>query len=101
MAYDIKEISKHFGEEYDNLYTGKTVVKNYNNLIAEGDKFITEHPEFVGEFNEYRHDFLSSDREVAAFMLTIKAMNIEKELNASAEKTAAPKKTHKHSDIER
>ena len=101
MAYDIKEISKHFGEEYDNLYTGKTVVKDYNSLIAEGDKFITEHPEFVGEFNEYRHDFISSDREVAAFMLTVKAMNIDKELNASAKETTASKKMRKHSDIER
>lgn len=82
MAINIEEFSKRFGEEYYNLYEGKTVVKDYRGLIETGDEFIRNHPEFVGEVINYRHDFISSDREVAAFMLAVKALNIEKELNA-------------------
>lgn len=101
MAINIKEFLKRFGEEYNNLYEGKTVVKDYQELIETGDNFICNHPEFVGEFVKYRRDYISSDREVAAFMLAVKALNIEKELDLPKQTEPVSKKAHKQADFER
>ena len=56
-------------------------VENLKKSAAQGreflkkvDKFIAEHGDFVGEFVKYRGDFISSDREVVAFMLALNEM---------------------------
>lgn len=35
------------------------------------DDFVKQHRDFVREFVNYRGDFISSDREAAAFMFTL------------------------------
>ena len=101
-AYDIQQISNRFSEEYDILYNSKNAIDNYYELLKEGDAFIEAHPRFIGEFNEFRKDFISSDREVVALMRTIKAMGLEKKLDAMEnEKKPKAKSTHKRSDYER
>lgn len=101
MAINIEEFSKRFGEEYNNLYEGKTVIKNYRELIEAGDDFIRNYPDFVEDVVRYRHDYISSDREVVAFMLAVKALNIENELNSPQQTASASKKPHKQADFER
>ena len=39
--------------------------------ITAFDEFLPTHKEFVGEFVKYRGDFISSDREAAAFMFAL------------------------------
>jgi hypothetical protein len=101
MAINIEDFLKRYGEEYNNLYEGKRVVKNYPKLLEKGDEFIRTHPDFVGQVVKIRNDFISSDREVVALMLAVKALNIEKELDFQQQAVSASKKTHKKLDFER
>jgi hypothetical protein len=53
--------------------TGNPAISDdeYHSLIDEGDRFIEKEPDFVRDFILFRQDYLSSDREIAAFMLTL------------------------------
>ena len=75
---DIKEFLKKFNEEYDFLYDNDNNVCGYDDALKEGDLFIsdTKNINFIREFNEYRQDILSSDREVVAFMFTMESMGL-------------------------
>ena len=44
--------------------------------LEAGDSFIESHLDFVKEFNNYRGDILSSDREVVAFMFALESMEV-------------------------
>jgi hypothetical protein len=74
MNINIHEFAKQFNKEYNFLYDHNDMVAGYNEAVEEGDKFIAEHGDFVGEFVRYRGDFISSDREVAAFMFALNEM---------------------------
>ena len=72
----IEEFAERFGENYEMIYNAQangTYVAGYDEAVEAGDAFIKAHPDFVREFAEYRGDVLSSDREVAAFMVTLEA----------------------------
>ena len=71
MNINIHEFVERFNKEYEFLYNHKDMVAGYHEAIEAGDKFIAEHGDFVGEFVKYRGDFISSDREVAAFMFAL------------------------------
>lgn len=71
---NIQAFAKKFQEEYDFLYENRDCVAGYDEALEEGDKFIAANQEFVGEFAKYRGDFISSDREVAAFMFALDSM---------------------------
>lgn len=69
---NIQEFLEEFEKQYDFLYdNANTYVAGYDEALAAGNEFITEHIEFVREFNKYRGDILSSDREVVAFMFAL------------------------------
>lgn len=68
---NIHKFLEQFNKEYDFLYDNYDNVAGYKEAVAEGDEFIKKHPKFVREFVEYRGDFISSDREVAAFMFAL------------------------------
>ena len=71
---DIAEFSKKFNENYRFLYdNGDENVAGYYEAKAEFDAFIRNpsQAKFVGEFAAYRQDFIASDREAAAFMMTL------------------------------
>lgn len=68
---NIHKFVEQFNKEYEFLYDNNDMVAGYNEALEEGDKFIAEHSDFVGEFVKYRGDFISSDREVVAFMFTL------------------------------
>ena len=65
---DIEMFKKKFDEEYDFLYKNRDQVAGFNEAVEAGDKFLNDHGDFVGKFANYRGDFITSDREVAAFM---------------------------------
>lgn len=49
--------------------------KTYADDAVEAfDEFLKKHKEFVREFAKYRGDFISSDREAAAFMFALESM---------------------------
>ena len=73
MTINIREFYKRFQKEYDFLYEHDDRVAGYHEALSFGDDFIKAHPDFVNEFNAYRQDFLSSDREVAAFAFALSA----------------------------
>ena len=74
MSINIQKFAEQFDKEYRFLYDHDDMVAGYNEALEEGDKFIAEHGDFVGEFAKYRGDFISSDREVVAFMFALNEM---------------------------
>lgn len=74
MSINIQKFAEQFNKEYQFLYDNDDMVAGYNEALEEGDKFIAEHGDFVGEFAKYRGDFISSDREVVAFMFALNEM---------------------------
>lgn len=71
---NIKEFSKKFDEVYDYLYDNNDNVAGYDEAVSEFDTFAETHSSFVGAYVRYREDFISSDREAAAFMFTLKSL---------------------------
>ena len=69
-----KDLRSAFGKHYDKLYNDHDLDDKSGYLLDEWDKHIQD-PKFkkaVQEFVEERGDFISSDREVKAFMLAAK-----------------------------
>lgn len=73
---NIHEFSKRFNKEYEFLYEceDEKNVPGYEEAVAEFDEFIKIHGDFVGEFAKFRGDFISSDREAAAFMFALASL---------------------------
>lgn len=67
---NIKEFLDQFNKEYEFLYNHNNVA-GYKEAVTAFDEFLPNHKEFVGEFVKYRGDFISSDREAAAFMFAL------------------------------
>lgn len=68
-----KEFLEKFNKEYKFLYENDDNVAGYDEALTFGDKFL-ENPKnknFVAEFVKYRGDFISSDREVVAFIFAL------------------------------
>ena len=74
MDINIHEFLDRFNEEYDFLYNAKSYVAGYNEAVTAFDEFLKTNNKFVGEFVRYRGDFISSDREAAAFMFALDSM---------------------------
>ena len=73
ISINIHEFMHKFGEEYDFLYENRNNVVGYSEAVAEFDYRMKHDKQFnkmVCEFVAFRKDFISSDREAAAFMFT-------------------------------
>jgi hypothetical protein len=68
---NIKEFKERFDNEYDFLYNSKSYVAGYDEAVEAFDNFLQTNKGFIKEFILYRGDFISSDREAAAFMFTL------------------------------
>lgn len=71
---NIAEFEKQFNKEYDFLYEHNDNVEGYREAVQSFDEFIKTHGDFVGEFAKHRGDYISSDRECAAFMFALETM---------------------------
>lgn len=76
---NIDNFLNKFNEEYDFLYDNYDNVAGYDEALSEWDKFIEKesNKNFVSEFVRYRGDFISSDREVVAFMFALESMELQ------------------------
>lgn len=69
---NIHEFLKQFEKEYEFLYDHN--VAGAREAADAFDEFLKVHKDFVGEFVRFRGDFISSDREAAAFMFALESM---------------------------
>lgn len=74
ITVNIHKFIKRFDKEYSFLYDNRDNVAGYGEAVAAFDEFLPTHKDFVGEFVNFRGDFISSDREAAAFMFALDAM---------------------------
>ena len=68
---NIKIFLEKFNIEYDFLYNASGYVAGYNEAVTAFDEFAKENQKFISEFCRYRGDFISGDREAAAFMFAL------------------------------
>lgn len=71
VTMNANDFLNEFNKNYDAIYDGLVDYDTVDAAVSFGDEFIKTHKDFVSEFVKFRGDFLSSDREVAAFALTI------------------------------
>ena len=71
---NIHTFAKQFAKEYNFLYDNYDNVAGYREAVSFFDGFVKHHADFVGEFAKYRGDFISSDREAAAFAFALAAV---------------------------
>lgn len=78
MNININEFLTKFRQEYAFLYDNRDCVAGYQEAVEAFDEYLANDiggfQEFVGEFVDYRHDIISSDREAAAFMFALESM---------------------------
>lgn len=74
MNINIAEFLEQFQKEYDFLYDHCDCVAGYREAVESFDQFSTSHKEFLSDFVKYRGDFISSDREAAAFMFALETL---------------------------
>ena len=81
---NIHEFYKQFQKEYQFLYEHHNRVAGYIEAVEAFDSFAASHKDFVCEFVRYRGDFISSDREAAAFMFALETMEGELDIYENA-----------------
>ena len=64
---------------YQYLYVSGNNVENYIDAVQAFDVFSKNNPEFISAVVNSRHDFISSDREAAAFMMAFSGMYVPPE----------------------
>ena len=77
ISINIEEFLKEFEKQYCFLYEHNDNVAGYREALEEGDMFIALNSDFVSEFVRYRGDYISSDREVVAFMFALDNMTVD------------------------
>lgn len=73
MVIDIKEFENKFEENYKMLYQNDYGIKGYYKKLKDYDKLVKRDDvkELQKQFILHRGDFISSDRECVAFVLTL------------------------------
>lgn len=75
---NIHEFARKCTEEYLFLYDHNDNVAGYSEAVDAFDTLLKydDFKSFVGEYCDYIQDFVSSDREAAAFMFTMESMGL-------------------------
>lgn len=71
MSVSIEELGRRFARAYDELYRTRDGLTGYSEAVAAFDSFAARNGDMLAEFARHRGDFVSSDREAAAFMLAV------------------------------
>ena len=82
---NIYAFAEQFKKEYQFLYHHDNV-PGYDEALEQFDAFAAENPDFVREFVNFRGDYISSDREAAAFAFALEAVEVEQKPEYQAEK---------------
>ena len=72
---NIQDFLEKFNDEYKFLYDSNGTVYGEKEAVKAFDDFVKQHGDFVREFVAFRGDFISSDREAAAFMFALDSMS--------------------------
>ena len=75
---NIHTFARKFQDEYNFCYDCGDRVSGFSEAVDEFDARMEnlQFAEFVGEFANYRHDFICSDREAAAFMFAMESLGL-------------------------
>ena len=71
MVIDLKRFFDVFSDIYEELHNYPAYIDGYDDAVDAFDSFLADHGDFVGKFAAFRGDFVSSDREAAAFMFAL------------------------------
>jgi len=73
---NIHAFAQQFAKEYDFLYEHCDRVAGYDEAVEAFDEFLATDNgnSFICEFINYRGDYISSDREAAAFMFALETL---------------------------
>lgn len=74
ITINVHNFYEQFKKEYEKIYETHGYIDGYTEAVKAFDEFLANHREFVGEFVKVRGDFISSDREAAAFMFALNEM---------------------------
>lgn len=74
MKVNIEKFYEKFKQEYNFLYDNRDRVAGYSEAVNAFDIFLAKNKEFVSEFCRFRGDYITSDREAAAFMFAMESM---------------------------
>lgn len=87
-AVQLDTFQQQFNREYETLYNARDNVAGYHEAVKAFDEYAAsaDGAAFIGAFVKHRGDFISSDREAAAFMFALEALDI----TSSAALRAAP-----------
>lgn len=77
----MKKLLDQFKKEYNYIYDAQTAggfIPGYMEAVADFDKLATTEKvsAILADFIQARGDFISSDREAAAFMFALEALHI-------------------------
>ena len=72
----MKEFIKAIGTEYERLYEAENEPCGYRIAVWAFDEFAKQNKEFICEVVKERGDYISSDREAAAFMFAAEKFGI-------------------------
>lgn len=68
---NISQFAEQSQKEYDTLYESDCADDGTKFAAWAFDDFAKKHKDFISEFVKFRGDFISIDREAAAFMYTL------------------------------
>lgn len=71
---NMEDFHEQYKKEYEFLYDNNDNVAGYREAVDTFDEFLKVHQDFVSQFAKYRGDFISSDREAAAFMFALDSL---------------------------
>ena len=76
---DIRELRMKFTEKYSEMYEKEDTVDGFDEAVDEFDEKLAFDTDgfrsLVEQFVDYHGDFISSDREAAAFIFALREMN--------------------------
>lgn len=74
LKYDIVKFCDAYNKEYEFLYNARDNVAGFKEAVDQYDMLMDINPSFklfVKRFTNYRKDYITSDRECAAFMFAL------------------------------
>lgn len=75
MQGELVDLTEKIGSYYDRLYEGNASLAAFEKVAcAAGDDFIKNNPDYTGLVANFRGDYISSDRETAAFAFALAEM---------------------------
>lgn len=76
ITVNMEAFQNQFATEYAFCYEHWDHVAGFAEAVQAFDDFFAENRDFVRKFVKYRGDYITSDREAAAFMFALEALGV-------------------------